>query len=327
MLRNPTISGLAPACGKNTSQFGIIRLLPTEHVRGKVLRRSFHPPGSPARCLPSNNPAPNCYLPPPSIIQHLPPSMDNFGANLQPGQFPLEQWFFEMPPCTRYWTTATVITSILVQCKVITPFQLFYTFRSYWRLLTTFIYFGPPSLDLAFHIFFQQRYSRLLESAAGASPAAYSWLLLYVTTTLLLISSLSTLTTSLHLPLPFLGSALSSTLVYIWSRRNPDTRLSFLGILVFTAPYLPWVLMGFSLFMHGSIPKDEVLGVVVGHIYYFFADVWPGLHEGQRPMDPPEWWVRLWEGRRPAVAARATGERAIDGDVAAAAARPGAEVR
>jgi Derlin-2/3 len=48
----------------------------------------------------------------------------------QLGQFPLEQWFFEMPPCTRYWTTATVITSILLQCKVITPFQLFYSWRA-----------------------------------------------------------------------------------------------------------------------------------------------------------------------------------------------------
>jgi len=48
----------------------------------------------------------------------------------QLGQFPLEQWFFEMPPCTRYWTTATVITSVLLQCKVITPFQLFYSFRA-----------------------------------------------------------------------------------------------------------------------------------------------------------------------------------------------------
>jgi hypothetical protein len=52
------------------------------------------------------------------------------GGMGQIGQFPLEQWFFEMPPCTRYWTTATVLTSILLQCKVITPFQLFYTFRT-----------------------------------------------------------------------------------------------------------------------------------------------------------------------------------------------------
>lgn len=242
----------------------------------------------------------------------------------QAHQFPLEQWFYELPLCTRLWTTATVLASLLTYTKVLTPFQLFYTFRSvyyksqYWRILTTFIYFGPPSLDLLFHVFFMQRYSRLLEQASGPSSAVFSWLLLYATSSLLVLSTV--FTTSM----PFLGSALSSTLVYIWSRRNPDTRLSFLGLLVFTAPYLPWVLMAFSLFMHGTIPKDEILGVIVGHVYYFFADVWPGLREGSRPMDPPEWWMRMWEGRRAAQSGQR--ERGIHGDVAATAARP-AEVR
>jgi Derlin-2/3 len=60
------------------------------------------------------------------------------------------------------------------------------------------------------------------------------------------------------------------------------------------------------------------LGVCVGHVYYFFADVWPGLHEGQRPMDPPEFWVRLWEGRRANTEARD-----VAGD---AAARPVGDV-
>ena len=46
------------------------------------------------------------------------------------GQFPLEQWFYEMPVCTRWWTTATVAISFLVQCHIITPFQLFYSFRA-----------------------------------------------------------------------------------------------------------------------------------------------------------------------------------------------------
>jgi len=43
---------------------------------------------------------------------------------------PLEQWFFEMPVCTRWWTTATVVTGVLVQCRILTPFQLFYSFRA-----------------------------------------------------------------------------------------------------------------------------------------------------------------------------------------------------
>jgi Derlin-2/3 len=193
--------------------------------------------------------------------------------------------------------------------------------NQYWRLLTTFTYFGPLSLDLLFHLFFLQRYSRLLESSLGPTPATFSWLLLYASTSLLLLSS--TLFSSGSLP--FLGSALSSTLVYIWSRRNPDTRLSLMGLLVFTAPYLPWVLMAFSLVMHGSVPRDEILGVVVGHVWYFFADVWPGLYEGQRPMEPPAWWVRLWEGRRSEEDGSAA--REVDRDVAAAVGPQAGEVR
>lgn len=127
----------------------------------------------------------------------------------------------------------------------------------YWRLLTTFCYFGPLSLDLLLHVFFLQRYSRLLEESAGRSPAHYSWLLAYAIVSLLCLSPMFSL--------PFLGQALSSTLVYIWSRRNPDTRLSFLGLLVFRAPFLPWVLIGFSFVMHGTVPKEEICGVVVGH--------------------------------------------------------------
>ncbi|KPI34303.1 Derlin-2.2 [Cyphellophora attinorum] len=248
--------------------------------------------------------------------------MADFLNNGQLGQLPIEQWFFETPPCTRYWTTATVITSILVQCKFINPFQLFYTFRAvyyksqYWRLLTTFVYLGPPSLDLVFHVFFMTRYSRLLESSSS-STATFSWLLLYATTALLLLTSLPWIS---YFQIGFLGTSLSSTLVYIWSRRNPETRLSLMGLMVFTAPYLPWVLMGFSLFMHGQIPKDEILGVCVGHVYYFLADVWPGIYQGSRPMDPPAWWIRLWDGQQRGAG---TGARGVEGDVQAAVAAAG----
>ncbi len=227
------------------------------------------------------------------------------------------------------------------------------------------------NLDLLFHVFFLQRYSRLLEesSSGGRSPAHFAWLLLYATTSLILLSPL--------VSMPFLGSPLSSSLVYIWSRRDPDTRLSFLGLLVFTAPYLPWVLMGFSLLLHGSIPKDEIMGVVVGHgevfflslsdvcrhvwistrvsydllqacnkmfpnhqlgrkctnlakapranadaVWYFFSDVYPSLYNGSRPLDPPAWWIRLFEGRPTAEEddGAATQAVAIDQDIAAAAA-------
>lgn len=46
------------------------------------------------------------------------------------GGLPIEQWWFEMPAITRWWTTATVVTGVLVQCHILTPFQLFYSFRA-----------------------------------------------------------------------------------------------------------------------------------------------------------------------------------------------------
>lgn len=46
------------------------------------------------------------------------------------GRLPLETWFWEMPICTRWWTVATILTSALVQCHMVTPFQLFYSFRA-----------------------------------------------------------------------------------------------------------------------------------------------------------------------------------------------------
>lgn len=48
--------------------------------------------------------------------------------------------------------------------------------------------------------------------------------------------------------------------------------------------------------MHGNIPKDEICGVLVGHVWYYFNDIYPPTHGGHRPMDPPQWWINLFEG-------------------------------
>ena len=51
---------------------------------------------------------------------------------------------------------------------------------------------------------------------------------------------------------------------------NPDVRLSFLGLFVFPAPYLPWVLLGFSFLLNNQVPAGDIMGIVVGHGYYFY---------------------------------------------------------
>lgn len=51
--------------------------------------------------------------------------------------------------------------------------------------------------------------------------------------------------------------------MYVWGRRHQHVTLSFLGMFNFTAPYLPWVLLGFSVVL-GSSPVVDLLGMVAG---------------------------------------------------------------
>ncbi|KAK4515851.1 Aldedh domain-containing protein [Mucor velutinosus] len=216
---------------------------------------------------------------------------------------PLETWFTEIPPITRIYVSAACCTSIAVQLGFIHPLQLWLNYESiahdfqWWRLITNFFYFGPLSIDFGFHIFFLARYSRMMEEGFFRNkPADYVWLMVFSASVLLVISIIVPFAS-----LPFMGSALSFTMVYIWARRNPYVRLNFLGLLVFTAPYLPWVLLIFSLCLGGQIPTGDILGVLVGHIYYFFEDVWPRdpVSQGKKWLATPRIIRWLVEGNRP----------------------------
>ena len=83
-----------------------------------------------------------------------------------------------------------------------------------------------------------------------------------------------------------LGQAFTIMLVYVWARRNPMVRMNFFGLLTFQAPYLPWVLLGFSLLLGNSVSVD-LLGMAVGHIYYFLEDVFPNQPGGKRLLQTP----------------------------------------
>ncbi|KAI8346527.1 Derlin [Mortierella sp. GBAus27b] len=187
---------------------------------------------------------------------------------------PIETWYYDVPVVTRIYATGAALVALGVQTGFTNAFQLYYNYHlvfyqhEFWRLITTFLYFGPLGLDFVFHMFFLVRYSRMLEEGSFYGRTMdYAWMLF--------LSAVSLLCLSPFVVMPFLGSPLAFTLVYIWSRRNPSIPLNFLGLFVFTAPYLPWVLLGFTLLLNSHFPKGDLMGIAVGHIYYFLEDVWP----------------------------------------------------
>ncbi|KAI7862194.1 Der1-like family-domain-containing protein [Spinellus fusiger] len=189
---------------------------------------------------------------------------------------PIETWYTDIPPITRIYITAACFTSLAV----------------WWRLITNFLYFGPISIDYFFHI---ARYSRMMEEGFFRNkPADYVWLLVFSATMLILFSLVFP-----HAYIPFLGSPLAFTMVYIWARRNPNIRLNFLGVMAFRAPHLPWVLCVFS-FVCEPITSGDLLGILAGHIYYFFEDVWPQdrASGGKRWLETPrliQWLIARQE--------------------------------
>lgn len=63
-------------------------------------------------------------------------------------------------------------------------------------------------------------------------------------------------------------------------------RMNFFGLLNFQAPYLPWVLLGFSLLLGNAVYVD-LMGIAVGHIYYFMEDVFPHQRGGFKILRTP----------------------------------------
>ena len=90
----------------------------------------------------------------------------------------------------------------------------------------------------------------------------------------------------------FLGPSLAMSIVYVWSRRNPNMRMNLLGFLNFNAPWLPWVIIGLESLVSQSVNWFDLVGVAIGHVYYFLSDVYPPL-SGRRLLQTPRFLEAL----------------------------------
>jgi len=195
------------------------------------------------------------------------------------------QWYLEMPPVTRAYSTACFMTTLAVQLDIVSPFQLYYNpmliWKQYqlWRLATTFLFFGTFGFNFLFNMLFTHRYCRMLEENSFRGRTS-DFVMMFLFGAFLMIVF------AFFVNLLFLGQAFTIMLVYVWARRNPYVRMSFFGLLTFQAPYLPWVLLGFSLLLGNSISVD-LLGMAAGHVYYFLEDVFPNQPNGAKILKTP----------------------------------------
>lgn len=200
-----------------------------------------------------------------------------------------------IPLVTRVYTTACVITTMMVQLDLVTPFQLYFNpiliFKNYQvtRLVTTFLFFGTFGFNFFFNMIFTYRYCRMLEEGSFRERTA-DFVMMF------LFGGVCMIFFAFFVNLLFLGQAFTIMLVYVWSRRNPLVRLNFFGLINFFAPYLPWVLLAFSLLLGNPVYVD-LMGIAVGHIYYFLEDVFPDQVGGFKILKTPQILKNLLDPR------------------------------
>jgi len=224
----------------------------------------------------------------------------------------MEQFYRALPPVTRTWATLACVTTLAAWMGMVSPFSLYFNARliasgQVWRVFTPFVYFATTSaLDVALHLFFVVHYCRTLEESHYAGRVAD---MLYM----ILFGAVLIMAAASVLGLLFLGDALSFMTVYIWARRNEHVPMNLFGMFRFNAPFLPWILMGFSALLGQSLIPD-LIGIAVGHLYFFFTDIYP-VTSGRHFLATPLFLKRI-VGEAPAY-------NAHDPDPDQAAANPG----
>ncbi|KAG2467246.1 DERL1 protein, partial [Polypterus senegalus] len=214
-------------------------------------------------------------------------------------------WFKSIPFITRYWFAGSIIVPLIGKLGLISPVNLvlwpdnfLYKFQI-WRPISSTLYFpvGPGTGFLYLvNLYFLYQYSSRLETGAfDGRPADYMFMLLFNWICIVVSFWLLKLSKAMLLMIPLIMSVL-----YVWAQLNRDMVVSFWFGTRFKACYLPWVILGFNYIIGGSI-VNELIGNLVGHLYFFLMYKYPMDLGGRVLLSTPQFLYRFFPSRRGGV--------------------------
>ncbi|KAM3613714.1 uncharacterized protein V6R79_004133 [Siganus canaliculatus] len=209
------------------------------------------------------------------------------------------EWFRSIPLITRSWFAASVAVPLvgtlgLVNFRnlLLAP-ELIITRFHLWRPITATLFFPTGFLYLV-NLYFLYHYSTRLETGAfDGRPADYVFMLFFNWICIVMAGVLMNMQL---LMIPLIMSVL-----YIWAQLNKDTIVTFWFGTRFKAHYLPWVILVFNFIIGGSF-MNELIGNLVGHLYFFLMFKYPMDLGGNAFLSTPEFLYRYFPNRRGGVA-------------------------
>eukprot|EP00262_Sarcandra_glabra_P008414 TRINITY_DN21939_c0_g1_i1.p1 TRINITY_DN21939_c0_g1~~TRINITY_DN21939_c0_g1_i1.p1 ORF type:complete len:240 (+),score=21.72 TRINITY_DN21939_c0_g1_i1:98-817(+) len=201
------------------------------------------------------------------------------------------EYYSSLPPVSKAYGVLCLMTTTAYHLKLYDPTLLMLSYGlifkrfQVWRLVTNF-FIAPFSIHFAVRLLMIARYGVLLEKGPyDKRTADFLWMMLFGAFSLLVIS---------FAPMfwhPFMGSSLVFMIVYVWSREFPNARISIYGVVTLKGFYLPWALLALNL-IFGAPLKPDLIGLAVGHLYYFLTVLYP-LSGGRNILKTPLWVHKL----------------------------------
>ncbi|XP_018916461.1 derlin-1 [Bemisia tabaci] len=215
----------------------------------------------------------------------------------------ISQWFQNLPTFTRHWLGLTVGISLIGRFGLLKPQYLILLHEplingfEIWRPITS-VFFYPLAPSTGFHFlincYFLYNYSLRLETGTfEGRPADYFFMLLF--------NWISCVIIGLLMNIPLLMDPMVLSVLYVWCQLNRDVIVTFWFGTRFKAMFLPWVLFGFNMIMsNGGLM--ELVGIVVGHLYYFLTIKYPQEMNGPELLSTPGILKQWFPDHRPHVA-------------------------
>jgi Derlin-2/3 len=211
----------------------------------------------------------------------------------------IEGWIHNIPIVTKVYMVAALAVSVGITFDLVSPLSLYLGYTQvwqrgeYWRLLTTFLFFGKIDVGFFFNMHFLYCYCRRLEEHFYFNRTGeYVCFLLTAAAALLLLS--------VFVPMLFLAQPMIMVILYMWARRFPDELLSIYGIFTVTSAYLPFVMTGLAFLFNGAdAVRMDLYAIGVAHVLWYVADVLPQI-TGWHIMSP-SFILALFQRQRHAV--------------------------
>ena len=178
----------------------------------------------------------------------------------------MDQILQNVPKITLFLLGSSLLLSALTSFNVLFP-SLYYlspkifSHYEFWRPLTSFLYYGKFSFGTFLHTLMLFSSSKNME-LSGSAQYLYFVLIVYF----------SSLLVSVFTAIPLISDVFFMALSYVTSRRNRESKIAIMGLPVqVSAAYIPY------LFLALGFNYARVAGMIIGHIYYFFEDIYPKL--------------------------------------------------